>query len=184
MTIKEEQILNEIIKYHQENNTMPSMRYLKNKLNYKSINSISQFYKTLEKKGLLKRNQNNKLIPIDINNLKNNIHKIEIVNSKETINIYLESNKEYLGYKMNHNYFEQEYHIIKKDILIVEKRNKLKNNDLGLFIIDNKYRVMKYTYQDGFYILEDFEQLILYKVHIIGKVIMLTRNIKKDLRPF
>ena len=181
MTEKEKLIFNEIIKYYQKNNTMPSMYYLKEKLNYKSINSIYQFFKSLEKKELLKRNMHNKLIPKNIDTLKNNIDIIDIVNSKEKINLILNDNKKYLGYKLKNNIFEKECHLIKNDILIIEVNKKLKNNDLGLFIIDNKYRVMKYKYQDGFYLLKDSEELFLYKVNIIGKVIMTIRKIKRDM---
>ena len=62
------------------------------------------------------------------------------------------------------------------DYLIIEKTNNLEDNDIGLFVINKKYRIMKYFYKDGFYILKDNEVLTLYKVRIIGKVIGVYRN--------
>ena len=88
------------------------------------------------------------------------------------INIILNKNKKYLAYKINNNYFNN-IGILKNDILVIEVNKRLKPSDLGLFIIDKKYRIMKYNYKDGFYLLSDNEEILLNKVNIIGKVIMI-----------
>ena len=82
-----------------------------------------------------------------------------------------------MAYKIKNNKF-QDNHIIKDDILIIEKGKVLNNNDLGLFLINNKYCIKKYFYQDGFFILEDDKQEVFNYVNIIGKVISVERKIK------
>ncbi len=178
MTEKEEIIIRTINHYYQENKTMPSLRYLQKELGYKSSNSISQYLKKLESKGYLRRNKNNRLI-IDnsIFHYNENLKNIEIINrKKDYIKIILNKNKDYIAYQVNNDIFKKRG-IIKKDILIIEKKKELDNNDIGLFIIDNKYRIMIYNYHDGFYILRDKEELILNKVKIVGRVILIERKI-------
>ena len=147
------------------------------KLNYKSVNSISQYFKSLERKGYLIRNNFNKLV-INGNITSNyNLKKIKIINTKnESIEISLNKRKNYIGYRINNNCFKN-INILKNDILIIEINKKLNTNDLGLFIIDNKYRIMKYDYKDGFYILKDNETILLNHVKAIGKVKKLIRSI-------
>ena len=175
MTNKEAKVLEEIKSYYKENNNMPSIRYLQKKLNYKSSNSISQYLNALEKENYLVRNKENELV-LTNPSYDNNLKTIEIVNTKKFINIFLLKDKKYLAYQIKHDYFKEDS-IIKNDILIIEVNKKVQDNDLGLFIINNKYRIMKYNYLDGFHILTDKERLILSKVTVIGKVIKLERNI-------
>ena len=171
MNKKEEQILNEIIKYVRDNSIMPTMRYLQKKLLFKSVNSITQYIKSLEKQNYLKRNTLGKLI-LNNYNENTNIKVIKIINTRnDYIHLLLNKNEKYFAYKL-HNEFFNNIGLFRNDILIIKKTNKLKNNNLGLFIIDNKYRVMKYKFKDGFYILKDTEELLLNKVKILGKVIM------------
>ncbi len=175
MNSKEELVLQEIINYVNKNNRMPTLRYLQNKLNYKSINSITEYLKSLEKQNYLTRNKENKLI-LSKYNVNSNIKTIEVINSKNTfVRLILDKSEKYLAYKINHNYFIKDG-IYKNDLLIIKINKKLKDNDFGLFIIDNKYRIMKYSYKDGFYILTDKEELVLNRVKIIGKVIMVEKN--------
>ena len=106
MTEKEEQILKEIITYVKENKVMPTRRYLQRKLNYKSVNSITWYIKSLEKENYLIRNKYNKLI---LNNSSNEYYtglkNIKIINSKNNLQIILNKNKRYIAYKINNNYF-------------------------------------------------------------------------------
>ena len=176
MTEKEELILKTICQYIKDNNTMPTRRFIQRKLNYKSVNSITQYFKSLEQKGYLKYNNNHKLI-IGNSLYNNNLKNIKIVNQKnQTIELLLNKKKNYLGYRLNNNCFENEF-ILKGDTLIIEKKKELNVGDIGLFIIDNHYRVMKYNYRDGFYLLSDKETLYLNHVKIIGKVIKIIRTI-------
>ena len=154
MTKKEEKILKEIINYYKDNKVMPSIRYIAKKLHYKSHNSVYQTFKSLEKKKYLIRH-NNKLI---LN---------ETVKEDTFIKI--------IAFKLNNNYFIKDC-LKKGDILIVKEGKSIKENELGLFIIDGKYRIMKYNYKDGFYLLSDKEQIILYKIKLIGKVIKVLRT--------
>ncbi len=177
MNYQEETLLNEIIMYVNKNNIMPTRRYLQNKLHYKSVNSITQYLKSLIKKNYLKYNDSHKLILNDYSMIDTNIKTINILNEKNKyLNIMLNKRKEYYAYKITNNYF-QENGIFKNDLLVIEKVKILKSNNIGLFIIDNKYRIMNYNYIDGFYILKDNEEIILNKVNIVGKVIMIIRTI-------
>lgn len=176
MTEKEERVLKIIIEYVKENNIMPTRRFIQKRLNYKSVNSITQYFNSLKNKGYLKYNNCHQLT---IGNVihDNNLKRIKIINSNnQEIELILNKNKDYLGYKLNNNYFKNDY-LIKGDILIIEKDKKLHKNDLGLFLIDNKYRVMKYDYQDGFYLLSDKEIMYLNNINIIGKVIKIIKTI-------
>ncbi len=175
MSEKENELLNHIIDYYQVNKILPTRRYLQKKMNYKSVNSITQYLNKLEKKNYLIRNNENKLI---LNNYtlryKDIVKTIKIVNmNNQYIRRVLNKKRNYYGYKMKNNYLG----IHKNDILIIEEKKKLKPNNIGLFIIDGKYRIMKYNYKNGFYILNDYEELILSKVKIIGKVIMVEKKL-------
>ena len=178
MSIKEERVLNEIIIFFNYNKTMPTMRYLQKKLGYKSVNSITWYIKSLLKQNYLFKNSDGKIVIYnESNNYKDGLKKLTIINTKNKfINLYLNKNKNYLAYKIRHNYFNK-MGILKNDILIIEINKKLKNNDLGLFIIDNEYRIMNYYYKDGFYLLKDKEELVLYQTKIIGKVIMIEKKL-------
>lgn len=177
MTNKEEEILKIITNYLKKNKVMPTFRFIQKKLNYKSVNSIYQYLKKLEKNGYLIRNDNGNLI-LNNNTLYNNkLRKIRIINLKNKyLEMALNKKNNYLAFKIPHNYFNK-MNILKNDILIIQENKKLKNNDLGLFIIDNKPRIMLYHYKDGFYLLKDRELIILNKVQILGKVIILHRKI-------
>ena len=178
MNKKEEILLREIIDYVYKNKTMPTRRYLQMKLGYKSINSITWYISSLLKQNYLTRNIDGKVVlNVLSKQYETGLKQINIINSiKDSVSLFLNKNKKYLAYKINHNYFNN-IGILKNDILIVETNKKLKKNDIGLFIIDNKYRIMKYDYRDGFYILKDKEELILHKIKTIGKVIMVEKKL-------
>ena len=178
MNQKEEAILKEIINYVTVNKTMPTRRYLQKKLNFKSVNSITEYMKSLENENYLIRNKDNKLI---LNNYsffyQSGLKSIKVLNrSKEKIQLFLNKGKKYFAYKMpNNTFYNRGIHT--GDILIIEINKKLQNNDLGLFIIDSKYRIMTYNYKDGFYYLKDNDELILNKVKILGKVIIVEKKL-------
>ena len=176
MNNKEEEILKIITNYIKENEIMPSLRYIQKELNYKSVNSIRQYFISLEKKGYLIRN-NNKLIINNNNIYNNNLKRIKIINLKNKyIEIVLNKKNNYIAFKMNNNYFNR-VGIFKNDILIIKITKKITNNELGLFIIDNKPRIMTYNYKDGFYILKDNNEIILNKIKLLGKMVLLVRKI-------
>jgi SOS-response transcriptional repressor LexA len=176
MKEKEEIILEEIINYVKKNSRMPTFRYLQKKLNYKSVNSITRYITSLLNNNYLMRNEDGKIILNNyINNYQKNLKAIKVINmNNKYIHLLLNKEDNYLAYKINNNYFSKKG-ILKNDILIIKKNKKMKDNDLGLFIIDNNYRVMKYGYKDGFYILRDNEELLLNKVKILGKVVMVEK---------
>lgn len=182
MSEKAKEILNVIIDYYNNNKTMPSIRYLMNIVNIKSTSTIHYHLNKLEKKGYLKRNKsNNRILSENYENLKNGLKIIEIINdkNKDKIKIIIDDDNNYVAFKVKDNLLKEDG-IIKGDILIIKKINKLKNNDLGLFMINNKYYIMKFFYKDGFYILESNEKRIYNKIKIIGKVMYLERKIKRD----
>ena len=82
MNSQEEKILKEIIKYAIENHRMPTMRYLQNRLCFKSVNSITMYIKSLEHQNYLTRNNEGKLI---LNNgsekYNDNLKTIKIINA-------------------------------------------------------------------------------------------------------
>ena len=176
MNNKKELILQEIRRYYEVNKLMPSIRYLQKTFNYQSTNTIYKYLISLEDEGYLTRNSYHNLVLNNYSN-KHTIRNIKILNSKRSLSLYLDNDHKYTAFVNQHNYFEK-YNILKGDILIIKKKNKLQNNDLGLFLINNQYKIMKYTYKNGFYILEDIEEIILHKVKIIGKVVMVERKIK------
>lgn len=177
MTAKEEKVLTEIINYYNDKKWMPSIRYLKNKLGFKSQNSICQYLMQLENKGYLIRNQDGKLLLSNIEILKEKgIVNLKIINSNEKLRIELSSKKDYVGFKLKDDCFKK-YSLLRGDYLIIEKDKKVKNGDLILVCLNKKYRVMSYYYQDGFYILNDSSEEVLYKINIIGKVVSVYRNI-------
>ena len=178
MNQKEEEILKEIVSYYNKNKVMPTFRYLQKRFNFKSVNSITRYIKSLEQQHyLIRNNNNNKVILSEYSGNNTNLKTINVINmNNKYINIILNKNKKYLAYKINNNYFNN-MGILKNDILVIEINKRLKPNDLGLFIIDKKYRIMKYNYKDGFYLLSDKEEILLNKVNIIGKVIMIERKL-------
>ena len=178
--MKEKEILKTIIDYYNQNKLMPSMRYLKDKVHVKSINTIYYYIKKLEKEGYLIRNKDNKrILEKNYQDFNKGLRIIKVINSNDTVMTIFKNNKSYLAFKVKDNIF-QENGILKNDILIIERTKNLKNNDLGLFIINKKKYIMKYFYQDGFYILESDIKRFYSKVNIIGKAIYLERKIKRD----
>ena len=178
MNTKEEEILKEIINYVYENSTMPTRRYLQRKMGFKSVNSISEYIKSLERKNYLIRNSDKKLI-LDNSAIfyQQHLKTIKVINMINTyVKIIINKNKNYIAYKIHNNSFNY-LNIQRNDILIIEMKKKLKPGEIGLFMIDKKYRVMTYDYKDGFYILKDKEKLLLSKVIIVGKVVMIERKL-------
>ena len=180
MSEKEEQIFSTIIDYYKYNKSMPSIRYLQKKYSYKSTNSIYRYLNSLEKQNYLTRNANNKRI-INQNikeNYENGLKIINIINDKRKAYLFLKKKKKYLGFIIKNNNFINDS-IKENDLLIIEINSKIENSELGLFIINGKYRIMRYFYKSGFYILRDKEEIILNKIKLIGKVILIERTIKK-----
>ena len=62
MNYKEELILKEIIDYNCVNHIMPTRRYLQNKFGYKSVNSITQYIKSLIKQNYLRYDNNHNIV--------------------------------------------------------------------------------------------------------------------------
>ena len=177
MNTKAELILNEIINYVKKYHIMPTRRYLQKKFNYKSVNTITYYIKLLIKENYLMYNNNKKLILSNISYQDDNYKRITVINkTNKYLEILLNKRKKYCSFKIKNNYFRN-IGIIKNDYLIVELNSKIKPNNLGLFIIDHKYRIMIYNYKDGFFILKDNEEIILSKIKLIGKVIMVERKI-------
>ena len=178
MNKKEEELLQEIVNYVNENNYMPTRRYLQIKLGYKSVNSITYYINRLIKQNYLKKNTDGKIV-IDKSgiNYQKELKTIRVINTRKTyIRLFLNKSHKYVAYKIHNEYFNN-IGILRNDILIVQKNRKLYVDDIALFIIDKKYRVMKYNYKDGFYLLTDNEEILLNKVKIIGKVIGIERKL-------
>lgn len=155
-----------ICDYYKENGIEPSIREISKLMGFSSHNSVYYYLKKLESLNYIKH-INNKWV---LNKIECN--GIKVINEDRYFNIEI-SNKERFIYKIKNNYFN-DYMIKRNDYLIIEK-HKMNNGDLGLFIINDDYRIMKYEYKDGFYILKDCEEEILVKINCIGKVVGLIR---------
>jgi repressor LexA len=178
MNNTEKILLKEIIDYYKKNRLMPSIRYLMKKISANSTNTIYYHLNKLEEYGYLKRNNMNKrIINDDYRYFANDLKYIKVLNENILVKMVLNNKKEYLAFTIKNNYFKDN-NIIKGDILIIEKNKQLKNNDLGLFVINNNYYIKKYFYKDGFYILEDDKREYFNNINIIGKVIYVERKIK------
>ena len=177
MTTKERLVYKEMVTYYKENKYLPTMRELQEKLGYKSINSIYKIIVSLEKQGYLTReNKKRKIILTNNYDIYNNdVINVTVLNTNENFIMDLNKNKNYCGFKIKNDYFKDLY-IKNGDYLIIENCHKLKNGELGLFNIYDNYRIMKYNYKDGFFILKDNKCEIVYKVKIIGKVIGIYRT--------
>ena len=173
---KEKKVLAAIQMYIKKNNISPTIRELCEILNYKSTKTIYKYLNSLKKKNFLSY-QNNKKRSIIVNHYIK--RQIMVINTKKMIDINIDNNT--ILYQIKNSFFT-EYAINKNDYLIINTNIEIKNNELGLFLINNKYRIMKYTYIDGYYILEDNEREILYEIKIIGKVVGVYRNNLKEKR--
>ena len=153
-----------------KNDYSPTIRELCKILNYKSTKTIYNYLNKLKEKNFISFNNKRKRTIIINANINN---KVTVINTKKIIEINV--NSDYLIYQIKNNYFEK--HFIKRnDYLIINIKKKIKNNDLGLFIINNEYRIMKYNYLDGYYILEDNTKEVLNKINLIGIVEGVYRN--------
>ena len=174
----DQRILNEIINYQKKNMVMPSIRYLQKKFGFKSHNSIVYYLKKLEKEKYLIRNYNKQLtVNLKIPN-PSQYQFIKIINDKYKTFVGLYDSNKYLAYKQLNNDLNI-FSIYKNDILIINTHKKIKNNELGLFIINNQYKIMKYFSKDGYFILKSTQIIITEKINLIGKVIMIERKIKE-----
>lgn len=175
---KKEEIFKEIINYYENNLSMPTIRYLMNKFEYHSTNIVYKYLKKLEEEQYLVRNINNQLV---LNKkYTTNIKEIPIINSQDKIKIFLEKDRDYLGYLVKDNHLIKN-NIIKKDILIIEKGSKPPINGMALFNINNTYIIGNYELKDNFFII-DYENTVICDISsYIGKVILLERNIKRTI---
>lgn len=163
-------IYNEIYNFISKNNYSPTIRELCKILNIKSTKTIYLYLKKLNDKKMITY-QPNKKRSIIINKSFNN--KLVVINTNTEMKININSN--HLIYQIKTNNFEK-CHLKKNDYLIINIKKKIKNNDLGLFLINNEYRIMKYNYIDSYYILEDNEKEILNSINLIGTVEAIYRN--------
>lgn len=166
---KEIQLYKAIKNYIKVHKCSPSIRELCIILNYKSTKTIYKYLKILNEKNYISYQKNKKRTIIINNSINENVM---VINTKKTINIIF--NEEMLIYQIKNNYFNDLF-IKSNDYLIIKRSTKIKNNELGLFYINNTYRIMKYMYYDGYHILEDNEKEILSKINLIGIVIGIYR---------
>ena len=160
LTEKEKKFYETIYKFINDNGYSPTIRELCKLLNYKSTKTIYNYLKVLKNKNYInyqKKKKRSIVINKEINKRAN------VFNNKFT---NLNLNESNILFQIKNNYYNN-YFIKKDDYLIINTKKKIKNNDLGLFLINSKYRIMKYNYYDGYYILEDNTKEILYKINLI-----------------
>lgn len=167
---KELYIYETIYNFINKNSYSPTIRELCKLTNYKSTKTIYRYLNKLKENNYIDLKKHKKRCII-INNFIQ--EKVIVINTKEKINININSDN--VVFQIKNNYFK-DYYIKKNDYLIINTKKKIKNNDLGLFLINNKYRVMKYSFYDGYYILEDNEKEILSRINLIGVVENIYRN--------
>ncbi len=178
MTEKELALFKQIKKYYSKYHLMPTMEYLKDNMHYTSKNAIYYLMKRLEDKGYLIHNKN--LKKWNIIDFNQNIC-LKAINSNDYITINNEHNRDYSVFQIKNNIFIK-YHIIKNDLLIIDKKKKIKDGDLGLFKINNQLEILEYHYKNDFYILNGKNTYYLNHVELIGVVIEIQR--KKVLSHF
>lgn len=166
---KEKRVLEAINEYIKEHEYSPTIRDLCQILGYKSTKTIWTYLHKLQEKKLINYKHNKKR-NITLNKINS---PLIAINTSEKLTLL---NKECVIYHVKSN-FLKEFNILKNEYLIIDTSKCPKNNQLGLFIINNEYRIMKFNYKDGYYILNDNETEILHKVNIIGKVVGLYKTI-------
>lgn len=166
---KEKRVLEAINEYIKEHEYSPTIRDLCQILGYKSTKTIWTYLHKLQEKKLINYKHNKKR-NITLNKINS---PLIAINTSEKLTLL---NKECVIYHVKSNVLK-EFNILKNEYLIVDTSKRPKNNQLGLFIINNEYRIMKFNYKDGYYILNDNETEILHKVNIIGKVVGLYKTI-------
>ena len=169
MTEKEEAIYTTIKNFIERNNYSPTVRELCIILGYKSTKSVYYYLQILKNKNIINYQVHKK------RSISIFVPEKKTINNNKPFKFLLNSSDVIIQIK--NNYFK-ENSICYGDYLIINTIKKIKNNNLGLFLINNKYRVMRYKNIDNYYILEDKETLILYTVKLIGVVEQVYRFIK------
>lgn len=164
MTEKEFIIYKAIQEFIKNNNYSPSIRELCTILGYKSTKTIYNYLNKLKNKNYLNYEKKKKR-SISITNTIN--QNVLIINTKKTINFQINSNQ--VIFQIKNNYFK-DYSIKYNDYLIIDTKKKIKINQLGLFIINKSFEIMKYNYVDGFYILENNKKEVLNEINLVGVV--------------
>lgn len=167
LTEKEKKVYETIKVFLLQKGYSPTIRELCQILNYHSTKTIYKYLISLKEKNFIHYKKRKKR-SITIKYLKQNIE----VNK---INNLLNYDDNYYIYQIKDDYLKK-YFIKKNDYLIINPKKKIKNNDLGLFFINNKYQVMHYQYYDGYYILEGLTKEFLYKINLIGVVERIYRD--------
>ena len=153
-----------ICNFINEKNYCPTIRELCCILNYKSTKTVYNYIKKLKEKNYINYYPNKKRAIVTNDNIEK---QFTIINTQKKIHINI--NNKYVIYQIKNNFFEN-YFIKKNDYLIINIEKKIKNNDLGLFLINNEYKIMKYNFIDGYYVLEDNNKEILNRINLIGIV--------------
>ena len=180
-TEKQNDFINIIINYYNNNKQFPNITEIKKIGLYKSYNSIYQYINKLETLNIIYYDKHTKQVKyIKDNYLDDNFLIIPFLNSKDTIKIdknkYDDKDK-YIAFKITKNNLSN-YNILKEDILIISKNINFLNNKFVLTYIDKKYNIYKYIKKDGFEYLLTNKKIIPIGNNscIIGKVISLIRN--------
>lgn len=162
----ENKIYEVICESYKRNGIEPSIRDIGKELGIKYHNGIYYYLKKLEKKNLIKH-INGKWV---LN--KCDGYSVNVLNENRYFILDYSKNERFI-FKIKNNYFN-DLMIKKNDYLIIES-HKLNNGDLGLFIINDEYRIMRYEYKEGFYLLSDNSVEVVSKINCIGKVVGLIR---------
>lgn len=167
---KEIKIYETIKSFIKDNGYSPSIRDLCKILNIKSTKTVYNYLVKLKGKKIIDFPKSQKR-SLSITNTVN--YSLLIINTKNMMTFDIENN--HLLFQIKNNFFN-EYFIKKNDYLVINVKKRIKNNDLGLFLINDEYRIMKYTYYDGYYILEDNKKEVLYQINLLGVVEKIIRD--------
>lgn len=169
MTENEVKIFEIIKRYIDNYNEGPTLREIQNKLGYLSISNIYSNVLKLDKKGYIIYKKGRKK-GIYLPSTKKNIY-LKTINTKKMSFSFC--NK--IIYKVKGDYFSN-INIHNSDYIIIDKNKKILTKGLGLFLIENKPRLMKYEVIDTYYILTDYETLYLDRIDFLGRACGLLRT--------
>lgn len=156
LTAKQQKVLNAIYEFQRLHDRMPTHQELKERLNFKSVNSVQQYLKALKNKGYLDI-EKNKSRGISLKDNSSEVVSIPLLGrvacglpifAEENIEAYMPVDKQIVG-SNSQNYFfltaqgdsMNEAGIDDQDLLLIESRQDANPNDIVVALIGDEATV-------------------------------------------
>lgn len=172
---KREQIYTFLIDFIKVNGYQPTVKEIALAVNLRSVYSVYEHLKLLEKDGLIK------LEKMDQSSKKRIIHiidlnkKIQETILEESINKLIKFSKKHVNTdnvifskKVTNDYIVTVDNIFPNDIIIIEKVNSLEKDSIGLLLFENRICIKK--------IFSDYEKVYDTDPIVLGKIIGVYRD--------